>query len=274
MNTSNDIILIKQLPIIEEQLKLIRAEVEEMTERALGLVCTEETLGEVKKLRAELRKSYGSYEDKRKEVRRAVLAPYDAFERSYKENVADLFKGADEKLKDKIDQTEAVLKNEICEEIKAYYDEYAESVGVDFVPFERAGIKVTRSESRKKIKEACVAFLDRIASDVAAIVGQEFADEVMVEYKRSLNLGFSLSIVSARKEAIAKEREKAEKRAEAAAKEAEAESKVIETAKKEEAAVGAPEEIFELSFTVKGTLPQLKALKEFLVTGGYEYEQG
>ena len=33
-----------------------------------------------------------------------------------------------------------------------------------------------------------------------------------------------------------------------------------------------PEEILTLKFTVRGTKTKLKALKEFLINGGYDYE--
>ena len=32
------------------------------------------------------------------------------------------------------------------------------------------------------------------------------------------------------------------------------------------------EEVFEMTFKVRGTKEQLKAVKEFLVNGGYDYE--
>ena len=38
-------------------------------------------------------------------------------------------------------------------------------------------------------------------------------------------------------------------------------------------AQGAPDgELYEVTFTVRGTLAQLKTLKEFLIDGGYNYE--
>ena len=54
----NDLIVIKQLPVIEERLKQIKEDVTTRTEQVLSLVCTEETLQTVKKERASLTKEF------------------------------------------------------------------------------------------------------------------------------------------------------------------------------------------------------------------------
>ena len=54
METKLQVITLKQLPIIEEHLQLVKADVEARTKNAMQLVCTEETRGDVKKIRAEL----------------------------------------------------------------------------------------------------------------------------------------------------------------------------------------------------------------------------
>lgn len=269
---NNEIMIVKQLPVIEEQLKLIRAEIEEKTSFALSMVCTEENYKEIKKLRADLKHDFEAYEDKRKEIKKAVLAPYEAFEERYKENISDLFKNADAKLKEKIDEAEMALKDERAEEIKAYYDEYAQSLDIDFVPFEVSGIKINLSDSKKKQKEACAALLDRVANDMNVISNREDAGEVMVEYKKYRDLGRAIMVTDIRRKAVADEKAKSEARAKAAEAETKAAEKITEMAKAAEEIPNAPEEIYELVFVVKGTLTQLKALKQFLSNGGYKYE--
>ncbi len=269
---NNEIMIVKQLPVIEEQLKLIRAEIEEKTSLALTMVCTEDNYKEIKKLRADLKHDFDVYEDKRKEIKKAVLAPYEAFEEKYRENIGELFKDADAKLKAKIDEVEVALKDERVEEIKAYYDEYAQSLGIDFFPFERSGIKINLSDSKKKQKEACSSFLDRVSNDLMVINSREDAGEVMVEYKNYLDLGRAIMVADIRRKAVADEKAKSEARAKAAEAEAQAAEIIKDMAKAAEETISAPEEIYELVFVVKGTLTQLKALKHFLSEGGYKYE--
>lgn len=269
---NNEIMIVKQLPVIEEQLKLIRAGIEEKISLALHMVCTDENYKEIKKLRADLKHDFEVYEGKRKEIKKAVLAPYEAFEERYRENISDLFKNADTKLKVKIDEAEAVLRDERTEEIKAFYNEYALSLDVDFIPFEVSGIKINLSDSKKKQKEACASLLDRVANDLTVINNREDAGEIMVEYKKYLDLGRAIMVADARRKAVADEKAKSEARAKAVEAEARAAEIITEMAKEAEEVITAPEEIYELVFVVKGTLTQLKALKQFLSDGGYKYE--
>lgn len=278
----NEIIIVKQLPIIEEQLKMIRESVEAKTASALAMVCSEDTVKEIKRLRADLGRDFKAFEDKRKEVKAAVLAPYEAFEAAYRENISNLYKDTDAKLKGKIDDTENAIKAQRAEEVEAFYKEYADSVGVDFVPFEQSGVKVTLSDSMKKMKEACSSFLDRVADDLYMIRANKDCDEIMVEYKKTLNLTRSVVTVAERKESIKQEAQRAAEREAQRQKEIVSAEKVIDAAEAKMGetrdvpppaeAVAPAEEVLELTFTVRGTRDKLRKLKMFLIEGGYDYE--
>ena len=95
----NNLIVVKQLPIIEDQLRQVKASVDARVAQALALACTEETYKDVKKARAELNKEFQDLEARRREVKKAILAPYEAFEKLYKECAADAFTKADAELK-------------------------------------------------------------------------------------------------------------------------------------------------------------------------------
>ena len=92
--TENDerLIVVKQLPVIEEQLQAIKQRFTEEAEAALSLACTEETLQAVRKKRSELSHIFDALETKRKEAKKAILSPYEAFEAVYKECVTDIYK--------------------------------------------------------------------------------------------------------------------------------------------------------------------------------------
>nr|MCR5729540.1 DUF1351 domain-containing protein [Ruminococcus sp.]MCR5729541.1 DUF1351 domain-containing protein [Ruminococcus sp.] len=73
MNT--EIISVKQLPVIVEQLAQVKETVIQRVQTATSLVCTDETVKEVKKARAELNSEFKAWEEKRKEVKTAVMTP-------------------------------------------------------------------------------------------------------------------------------------------------------------------------------------------------------
>lgn len=275
----NNIIQVKQLPIIVEQLHEVKAEVTEKVEQALSLICTEDTVKDVKKVRSELNKDLKDYEERRKAVKKAIMTPYEQFETVYKDCISDTYKKADTELKGKIDSVENELKEQKKAEVKGYFDEYLTATGIDFVTFENANINVTLSASMKSLKEQAKAFIDKIVDDLNVINTQEHKDDILYEYKASLNVSAAITTVTNRYKAIeaAKAREKERKAREQA--EAEAAAKVEEVVE----AVAPPtvepiappveeEKTYTLKFTVRGTMQQLKALKEFLNNGGYDYE--
>lgn len=270
-----EMIAVKQLPIIVEQLQQVKAEVAAKVDFALRLVCTEDTVKDVKKVRSELNKELAEYEASRKAVKKAILTPYEQFEVVYKDCVSDTYKKADTELKRKIDSVENELKAQKAAEVKAYFDEYLQSKGIDFVTFESAHINVTLSASMKSLKEQAKAFIDKIADDLALIDTQEHKDEILYEYKQSLNVSNAITMVTYRYKAIeaAKAAEEERKAREQAAAEAAAKVEAVAPPTVEPIAPPVEEEkTYTLKFTVRGTMPQLKALKEFLNNGGYDYE--
>lgn len=270
-----EMIAVKQLPIIVEQLQQVKEEVAAKVDFALRLVCTEDTVKDVKKVRSELNKELAEYEASRKAVKKAILTPYEQFEVVYKDCVSDTYKKADTELKRKIDSVENELKAQKAAEVKAYFDEYLQSKGIDFVTFDSAHINVTLSASMKSLKEQAKAFIDKIADDLALIDTQEHKDEILYEYKQSLNVSNAITTVANRYKAIeaAKAAEEERKAREQAAAEAAAKVEAVAPPTVEPIAPPVEEEkTYTLKFTVRGTMPQLKALKEFLNNGGYDYE--
>ncbi len=279
---SNEIIVVKQLPVIEQQLAQIKAKVTERVSAVTKLICTEETVKEIKKARTELNAEFKAWEDKRKEVKTAVMSPYEQFEAVYKDCISDSYKAADKDLKQKIDEVEQELKNKKSAEVQSYFEEYLASKEIAFVTYEQAGINVTLSASLKSLKEQAKNFIDRIVSDLALI--ETFTDlkaEILVEYKKSLNVSDAITGVKARTKAVQEEQARQEAEAEKRAAEAQRveaikaaipEAPAAVEAPTEQTAAPAPEQKFCIRFTVKGTKEQLIALKKFLNEGEYEYE--
>lgn len=274
-----EIIAVKQLPIIVEQLHEVKAEVTAKVEQALSLVCSEDTVKDVKKVRSELNKELKDYEERRKAVKTAIMKPYNDFEEIYKDCISDTYKNADTELKGKIDSVENELKEKKRKEVWYYFEELCEANSLDFITFENANINVTLSASMKSLKEQAKAFVDKIVDDLNLIDTQEHKDEILYEYKQSLNVSNAITTVANRYKAIeeAKAREEERKAREQAEAEATAkvESVVEAVAPPTVEPIAPPveeEKTYTLKFTVRGTMPQLKALKEFLNNRGYDYE--
>lgn len=276
---SNEIIVVKQLPVIEQQLAQVKEQVVERVSAAMQLVCTEDTVKAVKKTRTELNAEFKAWEDKRKEVKTAVMSPYEQFEAVYKDCISDAYKAADKDLKQKIDEVEQELKSKKAAEVKSYFEEYLASKDIDFVSYEQAGINVTLSASLKSLKEQAKAFIDRIVSDLALI--ETFTDlkaEIFVEYKKSLNVSDAITGVKARAKAVQEEQARQEAEAEKRAAEAQRVEAIKAAIPEAPAAVEAPAEVQQeepkltLRFTVKATRSKLRELKKFLDERKYEYE--
>lgn len=271
-----DLIEVKQLPVIEEQLRSVSTVIDERVKNATSLVCTEESVKTIKEIRAELNKDYKEFENKRKLVKEKVLKPYNDFENVYKECISDKFRNADLILKGKIDNVENELKVKKEKEIKEYFEEYKTANNIDFITYEQAKINVTLSASMKSLKEQAKQFIDKIVDDLKLIETQEHKTEILVEYKQTLNVSQAITSVTNRFKAIEEEKKKIEQ-------EKELQKFVVDTAKEsdkysEQIILNSPsveekiEEILTLKFTVRGTKTKLRELKQFLESGGYDYE--
>lgn len=287
------IITIKQLPIIEERLQLIKAEIDAKTQHVLALDCNDATVKAIKSLRADLNKDFSELEEKRKEVKRAVMSPYERFEEVYTECVTNIYKQTDAFLKGRIAIVENAIKANKDKEVKAYYDEYAESLGIDFVPYEKSGITVTLSASAKKLKEQAAAYLDRIADELKLIATQpqDLQPEILVEYKRTVNVAYSIQTVIERKKAIEEEAERARQQAEQQtiyeAAEAHVDEAVESYGEEQHEAIAPPTvaeaqehpaKLYRVAFAVYGSFEGVKLVKNFLANdflknGGKKYEQ-
>lgn len=286
-----DLIQIKQLPVIEEQLKSVSTTIDERVKNATSLVCTEETVKAVKEIRASLNKDYKEFEEQRKIIKEQILKPYTDFEDVYKKCISDKFRNADITLKGKIELVEKELKTKKEQEVKEYFEEYKTSNNIDFITYGQAKINVTLSASMKSLKEQAKQFIDKVADDLKLIETQEHKTEILVEYKQTLNVSNAITTVTNRFKNIEEEKKRQEEIRQRQLEEAqrvvdENIRKQTEETKEaldnfrttEQEILRAPvieektEEILTLKFTVKGTRAKLKELKLFLENGGYDYE--
>ena len=179
----NSLVVIEQLPKIRETLGVISDEIDREIETALSLECTEESKTEVKKSRANLNKIKTVLEERRKQVKEQVLAPYLQFEEVYNELVKDKLTNADKTLKERIDTIEIAQREEKTKELLDFANEYITFYGLEnIVEAKQVMPNVTLTKSLKSLKEEIKGELERIANEIAIIKEEEYASEIMVEY--------------------------------------------------------------------------------------------
>lgn len=269
MEENKNLIVVKQIPIIEEYLENLSVVIDENIKEALALDCTEDNVKTIKKKRTELSKQFRDLESKRKEVKNKILAPYNEFEEIYKRCVTEKFNYADIELKNKIDDVEGSLKNQKEKEVRRYFEELKEASKIGFISFEQSGIKIGLSDSLKSLKESAKDFIEKVEKDIEVIDLQEHSNEILVEYMKHLELNKAIKDVSDRHMILDIVREKKAEQEEQKITDEQVIAKIdsLVAPKVEE-----QEEVLEVTFKVRGTRTQLRELKRFLEDGGYDYE--
>ena len=270
------IMVLETLPVIKTYLENLSVEIKEKVDKSLSLVCTEDTVKDVKKVRAELNKEFQELEAQRKDIKSAILDKYYEFETIYKARVANLYNEADNSLKEKIANVEYQLKKEKEEEIREFFEEHCKDKNVN-VQFERMGLNITLSASMKSLKEQTLAFIEKIASDLKLIELEEYKEEILLEYNKTLDFANSKLIVIERKKQI----EEMQKRQEELARKKAEEEKVIEVVEEViEEEITAPElvedeveeqQMMVVAFQVTATVEQIKELKQWLKERNIQY---
>ena len=279
--------------VLEFNFEDLKKALAERMELYRGLVVTEDGIKAAKQDRADLNKLREAIEAKRKEVKKACMAPYTEFEGRVKKLV-QLVDAPIAAIDGQLKEYEEKRRADKRAEIAAIYEEtVGELKGI--LPFER----LWRDEwyntawSMKKIREAIVAAEGKTASDleVLSTVESEFAEAVRLKYLEALDLNAALAERARLQERAAKLREYEEQRrraaeaeaasvpeaeqAEAAAKDAgQAEAAAKDAGQAEAApATGAEETVYLLRFECQLTRSQAAELSAFLKARNISYRR-
>lgn len=271
--SKNELITVVQLPVIKEYLHSKKADVDKRVSEALAMVCTEETVRAVKAERANLSKEFTYLETQRKTVKSAIMKPYEDFEAVYKECVSDAYKDADTALKGKIDEVESEQKRRCEDGLREYFAELCAVHHLDWLTYERAGIKVDMASAKAKtpgrLRKQLAEFVVRVNDGVNLIASMEDADEIMAEFRETLDAAQAIGVVQDRHRRVEEARAAQEARKAMQEQEAEAVRRVEALAPPVVAEV--PKTV-KCTFTVRTTMDKLKKLKEFLNMEGIQYE--
>ena len=256
-----ELIVLKQLPIIEERLEELKKDVLIKSKQLKNLVVSDETRKEIKKVKAEFNNQFKDLDTERKVIKTQLDIPYLNFMSKFNE-IKDIFKMTDEDLKTKISEIEDCIKEERTQELKDYFDELVTVNEINFISYELFDIKVGISGSLNKQKESISNIVEGITKDIETINKMK-DNEILIEYKNSLNLADAINIVTERRNAL-KELEN----------EVVKDNSMLEKVKDiiiEEAPV-VEEELITMSFTVTATKSDLLELKNYIESRGLKYE--
>lgn len=281
----NELITVEQKTVLTSRFDDISKELDTKLERVNGLLVTEDDYKDAKKIRAELNKESKSYADEFKDIKQAVLKPWNEIESEYKEKIAGKYQSIDLTLKSKINEIEDGLKAEKKTQLEEYFNELKTALNIDFVDLSQSKVKVNLSTSLTGLKKDVKNWLEGIDRDIKAIGDNA---ELLAEYQRNgYQLSLGIQTIAERKQAIRAAEEARARRAREAEEEAKRIKEAEETAKAYEAKNVAiatqpvTEESLEtennkqfcVGFKVYGNLEQLKALKAYLIDNNLKFEQ-
>jgi hypothetical protein len=280
INSGEDaLIRIDALPAVEEFFSSMRDPVARRITEILSAECTEETRRDAEQARAEVRRFKADIKDALKKAEAQLYEPWNkVLERAG--DITALCDHADMELKCRIDTIKVKLKKEKFDEVEAYFEEKRGVLGLDWLDFEWVAPNIRLNDSLTALRKAIDQKLDRISADVMAILAMEHSAEIMAEYKGTLDLAASMKIVKFRLEREAEEAARIAALADKKREEAERiqnVQKAAETHEEKTEQLHAPEvksatggtvasdtKRYNMTFTVSGTLDELKALKKWL----------
>lgn len=264
MEGIKDIIVIRQLPIIEEKLKNIGAEAMKKINTAMSMPCTSDSKQAVKGIRVSLNADFKTLEEMRKDVENKIDEHLRPFRDTYRQYITNVYKEADATLKARIAEVEDAEKQEKETNLREYFREAAEASDCTILEFERVIPKVDLSKSVAFYKKQIDAKLEQTKKDLAVIDNHEYSAELMVEYVKTFDLAEALVTVTDRHMQMADFTHQTEDRTAKAEAEQETIDKVDEALSAPEIVEDDDDTIYQMTFTVEGTKTQLKELKEFL----------
>lgn len=214
--------------VIEFNFAELKLEIASKAELYKNMVYTDDSIKEAKADKATLNKFITALEDKRKEVKKQCLQPYEEFEKQIKELVAIVDEPVtliDQQVKAYEDKKKA----DKLEKIKEFWETtgHPDWLTCNMI-FDQKWLNA--ATSTKKVQEAITERLKQICSDMDTLNSlPEFAFEAVEEYKQSLDVNRAIA-EGQRLADIQRRKQEAE-----AAKAAEEERKAAEAEKQQAA---------------------------------------
>lgn len=252
---------------VEANFDEIKKTLEEKLDKYKSLVYNDEQIGEAKKDKAQLNKMIKEIEDKRKEVKKIIMLPYDSFELKIKELV-ELIKSPINEIDTQVKKYEEETKKAKREAIENLF---SSTVGDCELQLNRIFSEkwLNSSTSLKAIEGEIRGHIGLFNRDMEVIVNlqSKHFEQLKKMYLDTYDLGLVMSEKNKLDEA---------ERTVIEAQKKEAEKKVVEAEKAKEIVLEEPKKDDGMvSFTIKITTDKerMQLLKDFIVFNQISYER-
>lgn len=174
---------------------------------------TEDTVKDSKRLLASINKEMKAINDRRIQAKRELLEPYELLEDQTKE-IDSIVKEASKTVKDQISQLEEAERDQKEEAIRELFEKRIKPYKLGDIVEADDFLKpqhLNKTASMNKIEGDMVEWIVQTVNDVKVIRGLEHSEDVLVEYKQTLNLSQAMNTVQHRKDQQRKAQEALEK---------------------------------------------------------------
>lgn len=183
------------------EFEVLKGQAQQIADYILTVDGSDENAKQAKQVLAAARKAVKALSDKRIEIKKSYLAPYDEFENRIKE-ITGVIDAAHKKLNEQVKAAEKIEKDQKLTMIETAFefivpDEIQKIGGFDwFMKPEYLNKTVSLSRIEKELRETS----NRIQGEIETIRNMDDSAEIMTEYIRSGGyLGGALESVQARK---------------------------------------------------------------------------
>lgn len=265
----------------------MKSELKEKLAYYNALVVTADIIKDAKDDKAKLNKLFKAVEDKRKDIKKACLAPYEQFEKQCKE-ITGMIQQPILAIDTQIKAFDDLEQQQKWVEIEAYYKAEVKELET-IAPLEKIVSQKWKNKT-EPIENICNGIgdtLEKIRTDLETIenLHSEFEHQIVDAYLKDYNLSRALQeqkrLEEQKKQIEAMEAKKAAQQAIVKSNPQSTAPQVVETPKPTEPPVQttqntqttqAKEPIYSASFKVTGTQTQLQALSAFMKKYNINYE--
>ena len=266
--------------VVKWNFQELKAEISETVRVYEMAVYTDDTIKQARADRAKLRK----FTDKRKEIRKKYLEPYEQFDREEKELVA-IVQAAIDNIDSQVKAYEERLRKEKTDKIREFYEDNIHDIG-EYLPFERVMRPeyANASVTMKAVKTEILAMIQRVDEGLAVLneVDSPYAADMKAVFLKTYDIGAALAeqnrLEAAERKRQEYEAERARQKAEREAREKKETEQIIRAGQKAETSPTAaaeepqPEEpVTAIDMRVYVTRAQMVQLKQFLKDNGIQF---
>lgn len=261
---------IESLGEITSNISKVKEYAKSLNDYYKNIIFTDESITIAKDEKKKINKLKNEISQYRKDIINQFNEPIRKFELLGKET-ENILKDTYDTINNQVIVYENKQKDLKEQEIKEFFEEYKAFNKVDFITYEQANINVTLSASIKSLKEQAKVFIDKIVEDIQLINLEQYQEEILVEYKQTLNVSKSIITVKNRRAMIEEQKRINEelKKEEELLKEnfsrfPKQEETILQAPKIQKIDTNTEEKLLTTTFTVRATKEKLKLLREYM----------